>query len=169
MGGVEVANGSTLSTTGEMQVSCNVPYVLSVDGVEWVPIASAGGVDTYLLSTSGVVRIFINGTRYFLFTNTIVSDFDLTSTGVLQNGVRLQRTEGSYCQLPFTASDVEYYIYFGPIGDIESLNVTSNQGSVALHRDSAGGYYVTLASFDKTSYCAVFVGNVLIAFFEPRS
>lgn len=77
VGGVAVANGSTISATGEMQVTCNAPYVLTVDGVEWVPTSSAAEVDTYLLSTSGLVRIFINGKRYFIFSNVIRPTFPL--------------------------------------------------------------------------------------------
>lgn len=183
MGGVAVANGSTLSATGEMQVSCNVPYVLSVDGVEWVPTASAGGVDTYLLSTSGVVRIFINGVRYFIFSNTVAHDFKFTRVGIEQyrdgEMVRATTWYSSYYQghLLDATNVLRVYLDINNVvpamsrEDIVALGATSIQGEVTISApDWAGDLVLALCrNFDKSQYNAVYVGNVLVAFIEPNS
>lgn len=182
MGGVAVANGSTLSATGEMQVSCNVPYVLSVDGVEWVPTASAGGVDSYLLSTGGVVRIFINGTRYFYFVNNVVPQFRHTSLQVLftdgsQTISSVTKTDGSYFQgvVPDNATQIYIYLRNDQVTpsmtreDLLALGVTSVQGQISTGLPSYDSKLVGIivTNFDASQYNAVFLGNVLLAFFEP--
>lgn len=182
MGGVAVADGATLSATGEMQVTCNAPYVLTVDGVEWVPTASAGGVDTYLLSTSGVVRIFINGTRYFIFTNVISADFSFGSINVQQysGGTEIKNeTSRHYYQgvISENVTSVQMFININSVSptmsreDLIALGITCIQGNVSVDAASWSNDYVEiqLANFDSTQYNAVFLGNVLLAFFEPRS
>lgn len=178
MGGVAVADGSTLSTTGEMQVTCSAPYVLSVDGVEWVPTASAGGVDTYLLSTSGVVRIFINGTRYFIFKNELTLDMPNFNTGVsLDLGgttIYYKESTNTYAQFePSSEFDIIYVRIFPSGGmsvqDVVDLGITAVQGSIgapAIYDD-----YVAwgVSGLDINSYNAVFVGNTLVTFVAPLS
>lgn len=180
VGGVAVANGSTLSTTGEMQVTCNAPYVLSVDGVEWVPTASAGGVDSYLLSTGGVVRIFINGTRYFIFKNVIVPDFAINDVYFAQyvNDTRVAEASlDSYYQgsLEEGVTSVSFAVNVTRIipsmsrEDFLNLGATCVQGDVNMVAASWDANYVDISvtNFDPTAYNAIFIGNVLLAFFEP--
>lgn len=155
-----------------MQVSCNVPYVLSVDGVEWVPIASAGGVDTYLLSVSGVVRIFIGGVRYFIFTNSIVADFSIRTSEVVQHRVQVCVTQGSYCQAQY-ADDSQMGVNVAPLGispaDALALGFRCTNGDIVSASTTGNWTTSQIANFDTSKYCAVFVGNVLIAFLEPIS
>ncbi len=179
VGGVAVANGSTLSTTGEMQVTCNVPYVLTVDGVEWVPTASAGGVDSYLLSTGGVVRIFINGTRYFIFTNSIVQDFAIDRVvgfrAVGSDEYDRVIADSTYAQVAFSTTEGSPAGYVSGLNvtpqEIIDLGVTCNNGSVqALVPDWAPDQvFFSLSGYNFNQYGAVFAGNVLVAFFEPIS
>lgn len=181
MGGVAVANGSTLSATGEMQVTCNAPYVLSVDGVEWMPTASAGGVDTYLLSTSGVVRIFINGTRYFIFKNTITADFEFSYLDVYEmEGTDIVNSHGGldrYYQGPIVQGsdriimnlDINNISPSMTRAELVALGGSCSQGSINVY---AHGTYenivqVEVENFSTSTYNAVFLGNVLLAFFEP--
>lgn len=181
MGGVAVANGSTLSATGEMQVSCNVPYTLSVDGVEWVPTTSSDGVDTYLLSTGGVVRIFINGSRYFYFVNNVVPQFsqDYLSIRFTEGNTLISsatREDGLYFQevMPSNANRVQLFVPKNRITpsmtseELLALGATCIQGEVSAEIIWEDAWIeVTLTNFDNTSYNAVFLGNVLLAFLEP--
>lgn len=182
VGGVAVANGSTLSTTGEMQVTCNVPYVLSVDGVEWVPTASAGGVDTYLLTSSGVVRIFINGTRYFIFSNVIAVDFvaELVTIDQMSENTRVSHEDVvPYYQgtLNEGVTGVNMFINVTAVSptmsreDLIALGTSCVQGDCVVFgaEFSEEIVEITLRNFDITQYNAVYLGNVLLAFFEPRS
>lgn len=177
-----VANGSTLSTTGEMQVTCNVPYVLSVDGVEWSPVASAGGIDTYLLTTGGVVRIFIGGIRYFFFRNVLTTDFVASS-------ITVQQFEGS----TRLSSEIVVPYYQGVIHEnattvivllservtspslnreeLIALGTTCRQGESVIRNVSWDEHLVeiVLRNFDATQYNTLYVGNVLLAFFEANS
>lgn len=182
VGGVAVADGATLSATGEMQVTCNAPYVLTVDGVEWVPTASAGGVDTYLLTSSGVVRIFINGTRYFIFSNVIAVDFVAEYITVDQYSGSTQVSHVDvvpYYQgaLNEGVTRVNIFIDKNVVSptmsreELLALDASCVQGDCVASGASFSEDIVeiTLQNFDITQYNAVYLGNVLLAFFEPRS
>lgn len=158
-----------------MQVSCNVPYVLSVDGVVWSPIASAGGVDTYLLSTSGVVRIFINGSRYFMFTNSVVADFaiDYVECYRLVDGEYLERTDAlnTYAQARFSAAEGDVYVIIKSLDlnpyELISLGASINNGVISEFAFAGARARLVVSNYDWNSYGALFIGNVLIAFVEP--
>lgn len=180
VGGVAVADGATLSTTGEMQVTCNVPYVLSVDGVEWVPTASQDGVDSYLLSTGGVVRIFINGTRYFMFTNTITADFTFGKMDVYlytgENYVSHNDLDSYYQGHMMADNDsLVMNIFIDSVNpamsreELVALGASCTQGNVTVEAPSWNDslVFVRATGFDTSVYNAVFLGNVLLAFFEP--
>lgn len=177
MGGVEVANGSTLSTTGLMQVTCNVPYVLSVDGVEWVPTMSDSGVDTYLLSTSGILRIYINGTRYFYFVNSLSLDFGLARVQCIQrNGtenLEVKNFVESYVQGTFVNGCntllVNIYSSDSTSEELSNMGITINQGSAStiIPISSNTGIQFPIYNVDPTQYLSVFCGNVLVAFYAP--
>lgn len=181
VGGVAVSDGATLSTTGEMQVTCNVPYVLTVNGVKWMPVASVGGVDTFLLSTSGVVRIFINGTRYFLFKNTITVDFqfDLLDVNEMTGDdvINTIRVRGGYYQGPIAESSNRVIMNLNrdlvspsmSRDDIVALGASCSQGDVTIYKSESqiSVVQIEVNNFSTSEYNAVFVGNVLVAFFEP--
>lgn len=177
MGGVAVSDGATLSTTGEMQVTCNVPYQLTVDGVEWTPISSADGVDTYLLSVGGVVRVLVNGLRYFYFVNSIAYDFDLESVGLfVQNRLGPPvYSRDTYAQSAFDSSDshrVDVYPKGRSITPTEmaAFGLSSNQGNAQFNMaEDYGSFFIYVTNVDPTQYLAVYVGNVLVAFVAPLS
>lgn len=179
MGGVAVSDGATLSTTGEMQVSCNVPYTLTADGVPWVPISSDGGVDTYLLSTSAVIRIFSEGTRLLTFSNVLSLDFVLQQANYTfmdadNNDLASGYVSRQYLQLPFVANTASCKVLALATDtsiDLTALGATCTQGNITRIEQSPTSHFarVDVANIDPSQYLAIFIGNVLVAFFEPIS
>lgn len=58
MEGQAVSIGSSISTTGQMLVRCNKPYVLKMDDVVWSPIGHQDDGDVFVLTTSGLLRLW---------------------------------------------------------------------------------------------------------------
>lgn len=149
-----------------MLVYCNKPYVLKVDDVEWAPIGTSDGADLFLLSTSGIVEVFVDGSRIFFFRNSIVLDYEIgTVTSFQRNGryganLFMNNSNGTYIQARIGSPEVNTIrIVLEPSTDLE---ITASQGSVNVANND-----VFIESIDNSDYVAIFAGNTLVAFFLP--
>lgn len=169
--------GSSISTTGEMLVNCNQPYVLEVDGVTWSPISTSTDGDVYLLTTSGHIVIYVDGKRVFFFENNIVSDFDIQGLGYRQysgsNIVKYLINQTNYIQVQFAQNcDKVWIVLVGNKTPDELLGygVTTNNGDANVTFDTHyNRIEINITNVDVSEYCAVFCGNVLLVYLTPAS
>lgn len=180
MEGQAVSIGSSISTTGSMLVYCNKPYVLKVDDVVWSPIGTRDGADEFVLSTGGLVTVYVDDERVFFFRNQIVQDFsvdrvatrfyngsEIIGNVVTDNNVYAQRV------IPTNADTIDIVLRGSVNGNsltgaqLREFGVTSSQGEVNVTTASAEYLQFRIGNLDPSSYCLVRVGNVLVGFYLP--
>lgn len=169
-----VALGSSISASGEMLVRCNNTYRLVVDDVEWSPVSSSDDGDTYVLSTSGNIVIYVEGERVFFFRNTINADFVINQslgTRLIDGHVSYVASQPRYMQTSFATgmTSLGVFIYVDDLSAVAALPITSNQenANIALTQTAERLVY-NVTGFDLDTYLAIKVGNVLVAFVTPR-
>lgn len=174
MEGQAVAIGSSISTTGQMLVRCNKPYVLKVDDVVWSPISHQGDADVFVLTTSGLVEIVVDDERVFFFRNEITPIFRprYVLARYYQGEEMLEETrlQSPYVQSQFPSSEVDQVVLRVQLrtGDsLTGLEVITNQGNGVITEGSSEWPTVTISNVSSTEYLQVSVGGTLLAFILP--
>lgn len=158
-----------------MVVRCNKPYVLKMDDVVWSPIGTRDGGDEYVLSTGGMVTIFVDGTRVFFFRNEITPDFAFGSNEIKfkvgDTRVAEYSSSGTYNQRRFTRSDIDgLYIALYPTGGssvVDGLEVSASQGTVTEGGSTTNYKVWNVTGIDASEHFVFKVGNVLLSFVLP--
>lgn len=175
MEGQEVTIGSSISTTGNMLVSCNKPYVLKVDGVVWSPVEVLTNADRYILSSSGFVEILVDDERVFFFRNSLTPDFTFATNRLRfregNNEVVAYFVEGTYNQRSFPNASIDnVHVIVYPTGgaaSVEGLEFHTSQGDASPIASAENYVQYSITNIDPSQYMEVKLGNVLLDFVLP--
>lgn len=147
-----------------------------MDGVHWQPAAREGNSSTYILSSPGRCTIFMGSAMVFTFANNLQLDFDPRQASMqaydVQGGSRLaQKIQTPYVQSPFINGAGFLVIASSPTAETydnaTALNFTCNQNDAVLSTKTVTASYirVEVTQFSTNEPLAIFLGNVLVAYF----
>lgn len=172
--GQRVDNGAVISAVGPMTVTSPTHIRVIVDGVEWQPVSSASGTDTYALTVGGRVLMFDNNGIVFSFLNEVQPDFTYTTNIVRFNtpsgSITGGQENGRYVQTTFAEDATVVRVTTTPVNmeSITGLTATCNQpeAAVTLTTDETS-CAIKIQNFDITQPIQIYIGNVLLAYILP--
>lgn len=168
--GQRVENGAVISAVGPMTVTSPSRIRVVVDGVEWQPVSSDSGTDTYALTVGGRVLMFDNNGIVFAFLNELEPDFEYGNNiarFVTPGGTIEARAMGRYVQTSYPANSERMVVsvYPNSMEGINELAASVNQEGASVSTSIRENYAIlTVTGYDDAKPLQLYFGNVLLVY-----
>lgn len=154
-------------------------YSLFVDGVAWVPAATDGDTDVFIVASGGRFVFYDErGNVMFAFYNHYASDFSISGQVYLYQldsggrDIGVTTANRTYAQLQSVESITTGFRvrllgnYTGT--PAESLTPSTNNGSVTSFTTTTDNLVIVVEGGNLSDYTQIMLGNVLLAFISGR-